>query len=267
VIHFGETPVKWSFAFLIVGFAAVVLITGCKNEIPKNTEKPEGHPAVATNPHPQTGGFSGKVVETMNASRYTYVQVDTGEKKNWVAAPQLQVKIGDSVNVPEGQPLFNFHSSILNRDFDVIYFVPRVMVAGKRERISGDTNVPPGHPMIVNSKNVQVDLSGIDKVEGGQTIAEIYSDKEKFAGKQIKVRGKVVKFNAQIMEKNWMHIRDGSTSDGDNDLTVTTNVVARVGDTIVVSGTLAISKDFGYGIKSDAIIENARVIVENNPSE
>jgi hypothetical protein len=69
------------------------------------------------------------------------------------------------------------------------------------------------------------------------------------------------------MKKNWMHIRDGSTSDGDNDLTVTTNVVARVGDTIVVSGNLAISKDFGYGIMSDAIIENARVIVENNPSE
>ena len=260
---------KLFFTFLIVGFAAVGLITGCKNEIPKTSEKPEGHPAVVAKPNLQAVGFRGKVVETMNASRYTYVQVDTGDTRKWVAAPQFQVKIGDSVNVPEGQPLFNFHSSILNRDFEVIYFVPRVMVADKREKMSGGTNVPAGHPIIANAKEIQVDLSGVDKAQGGQTIAEIHSDKEKFAGKQIKVRGKVVKFNARIMKKNWLHIRDRSTSDRDDDLTVTTttNVVARVGDTVLVSGVLAINKNLGYGIKCDAIIENAQVIVENNPSE
>ena len=35
-------------------------------------------------------------------------------------------------------------------------------------------------------------------------------------------------------------------------------------DTILVSGALAINKEFGYGVKSEAIIENAEVITENN---
>jgi hypothetical protein len=44
------------------------------------------------------------------------------------------------------------------------------------------------------------------------------------------LRGKVVKFNPQIMGKNWLHVRDGS---GDanartNDLTITTDVPAKV---------------------------------------
>ena len=98
---------------------------------------------------------------------------------------------------------------------------------------------------------------------GGMTIADVWAKREPLAGKSVTVHGKVVKFNGGIMGKNWFHLQDGTgnTSDGTHDLTVTTgeDVVVKVGDTVTVTGTLAIGKDFGAGYAYGAILENARL--------
>jgi len=115
-----------------------------------------------------------------------------------------------------------------------------------------------------NSAPVQVDVSGVVKLEGEKTVAEIYAGKANLSDKEVTLRGKVVKFNARIMGKNWLHIQDG-TGDADagtNDLTVTTNVSAKVGDTVIVTGKVHVDKDFGHGYKYDVILEDARVTVE-----
>jgi len=61
------------------------------------------------------------------------------------------------------------------------------------------------------------------------------------------------------MDRNWLHLQDGSGSAADktNDLTVTTGASARVGDVVTVSGVLAVNKDFGSGYLYDAILEKA----------
>jgi len=109
-----------------------------------------------------------------------------------------------------------------------------------------------------------VDLSGIARPEGGKTIGEIYAEKAALAGKQVVLRAKVVKFNTQIMGKNWLHVRDGSgdAAQGTHDLTVTTDAAAKIGDTVLVSGKLHLDRDFGFGYKYDALIEGAKVTVE-----
>ena len=93
-------------------------------------------------------------------------------------------------------------------------------------------------------------------------MAEINTGKGKLAGKPVLVRGRVVKFNPMIMGKNWLHIRDGSGAEGTNDLTVTTDTKVKVGDLVVVSGTLSADRDFGSGYKYGLIVENAKVTVE-----
>jgi hypothetical protein len=119
------------------------------------------------------------------------------------------------------------------------------------------------HPMPAPATNVEVDLSGIAKAEGGKTIAEVYAEKDQLAGQKVAVRGKVVKVNAGIMDKNWVHVRDGSGAEGANDLTVTTaNIVPNVGDTVLVTGQVALNKDFGMGYQYDVIVEDAEVTVE-----
>lgn len=41
-------------------------------------------------------------------------------------------------------------------------------------------------------------------------MAEIVTQKAALKDKSVLVRGKIVKFNAGIMGKNWIHLRDGS---------------------------------------------------------
>lgn len=121
--------------------------------------------------------------------------------------------------------------------------------------------VPAEHP--AQQPGAAVDLSGIARAEGGKTVAEVYGEKDALAGQNVRVRGKVVKVNSGIMGKNWLHIRDGSGSDGTNDLTVTTTgALPTVGDTVVVNGTVAINRDFGAGYSYDVIVEEAEVTVE-----
>ena len=118
------------------------------------------------------------------------------------------------------------------------------------------------HP-IPTEGSADVDLSGIAKADSGQTAAEIFAARDQFQGRTVMVRGKVVKVNADIMGKNWLHVRDGSGEDGTNDLTVTTTgVLPEVGDTVVVTGPLGLNRDFGMNYKYPVIIEDAEVTVE-----
>lgn len=119
------------------------------------------------------------------------------------------------------------------------------------------------HPMPTGAPAVDVDLSGIARADGGKTVAEVYAEKDGLADATVVVRGKVVKTNAEIMGKNWLHVRDGSGEEGTNDLTVTTSgTLPNVGDTVVVTGKVSLNKDFGMGYQYPVIIEDGEVTVE-----
>ncbi len=119
------------------------------------------------------------------------------------------------------------------------------------------------HPM-PSAEVAEVDLSGIEKAADGVTVAELFATKDQLAGQPVTVRGKVVKVNAGIMGTNWLHVRDGSGEEGANNITITSAQMADVGDLVLVTGVLAVNKDFGMGYKYDAIIENAEVMVEGH---
>jgi hypothetical protein len=91
----------------------------------------------------------------------------------------------------------------------------------------------------------------------------VFAEKDALSGQKVAVRGKIVKVNAGIMNTNWLHVRDGSGAEGTNDLTVTTaGTVPNVGDTVLLTGTVALNKDFGMGYSYDVIVEDAEVTVE-----
>jgi len=209
------------------------------------------------------------VVETVNAANYTYVQVDTGKEKIWAAAPQFPVKVGDKVTVPAGMPMKNYQSKTLKRTFDTVYFVTAISGPGAiqsesavmREAHTGLRGQPGSSPAAA------IDFSGLKKPEGGMTVAEVLSGKKDRQGKVVSVRAKVVKYNDQIMNRNWLHLQDGTGSTGANDLTITTAEKAKVGDTVLVKGTLVFDKDFGYGYKYKVMLEDAKLTVEGGKTK
>jgi hypothetical protein len=213
------------------------------------------HPAAKA----ATSVKSGKVVETMDAGSYTYVHVDCGDGETiWAAAPQRAIAAGTAVNISTVMPMENFHSETLDRTFDVVYFV-NDFGDGQPAGHGGSMGAAAGeHP--ATAPAADVDLTGIEKAKGGKTVAEVWEHRQALAGGEVVVRGKVVKYNSGIMGRNWIHIRDGSGGPGTNDLTVTSNGFAQVGDLVVVTGTVAVDKDFGAGYRYDVIVENATIL-------
>jgi hypothetical protein len=100
----------------------------------------------------------------------------------------------------------------------------------------------------------------VEKTEGVTTIAQLYSDLKKFDGATIRVKGKVTKVNPAIMNKNWIHLQDGTEADGQFDLTITTDQDFQVGSVVTIEGKIALDKDFGYGYSYKVLLEEGKIV-------
>jgi len=252
-----------------VGLLVVAVTVGGDEAVRAETGANDAAAGTVPGQAPSVNGGTGKVLETMNSGGYTYVKADIGGTEVWAAAPQFSVKPGDVVAIPEGAPMPNYYSKTLDRTFDRIYFVPSIAIQGGAGRIPttaldahGGGATPLEHGGSVAARPTAVQISGIKRADGGKTVEELFQDKAGLAGKDVVVRGKVVKFSSAIMGKNWLHVQDGSGAPGTNDLAVTTDVTVSVGDTVLVKGKMTTDKDFGVGYKYDVILEDAAVTKE-----
>jgi hypothetical protein len=71
---------------------------------------------------------AGKVLTRIDANEYTYIEVGDGHGKRWIAAPLMQVKVGDSIRYEEGATMTRFYSKVLQRTFDSLMFVGQVEI-------------------------------------------------------------------------------------------------------------------------------------------
>jgi hypothetical protein len=207
---------------------------------------------------------TGTVVETMDAGPYTYVRLKTANGDVWAAVNEAKLKVGSEITVGNAMWMEKFESKTLNRKFDRILF-GSLMTPGEAGAL------PPGHPVTTEATTLQAPQAGaaepdakVERATGkdARTVAEIYASKAILKGAEVVVRGKVVKFNPEIMGRNWIHLRDGSGSADkqDNDLTVTTTDTVAKGDIVTVRGKLALDKDFTAGYAYPVIIEDAKVV-------
>ncbi len=270
----------------VAAAAALWFTLGCKAEAPKTAQvsAPQGRAATPAGmqnlPPPPGAGFQGSVVETMNSGGYTYVQVDTGAETIWAATNAFEVKVGDRVTIPQGIPMRNYHSKTLERTFDVVYFVDRIMPGAAHAAAPA----PPGHPPIGGSEAqtatppqgnrptgqsrtkavapTDIDFSGLQKPEGAKTVAEVYAGRKELVGQTVTVHGKVVKFTPEVLGKNWIHIQDGTGEAGTNDLVVTSLDRAQVGDTVTVTGLVEADSDLGFGYRYELVVSDAKLAAE-----
>jgi hypothetical protein len=264
---FGEFDVKATLSLLATAtLAAGLLLTqaACTDTTEQSAEE---NPALAA-PVPE-GMVRGTVLETMDAAGYTYVLLDTAEGPRWVATQQTPVAVNDIVQTNQGMMMQEFTSQSLDRTFEVIYFSDALQNLSTTTLPAGhpDTALPPGHPTTTMASDAAGSVVGdvaVAAVEEGKNIAWVNASKDSLAGQSVSLRGKVVKFNANILGTNWLHIQDGSGSaaDGNNDLAVTSGAEAAVGDTVVVTGKIVLDKDFGAGYSYPVLMEDASLTVE-----
>jgi hypothetical protein len=250
--------VKSNISTLAMATLAASLLLNAIGCNPSAEESAAENPALAA-PVPD-GMVRGTVLETMDAGGYTYVLLNLGEEQRWYAGPVTAIAVGDIVQTGNGMSMGAFTSKTLNRTFEDLYFV------GALGNLSAPT-LPQGHPTtpaMESSNAAAVADVEVAKLEDGQDIAYVYANKDSLAGQRISLRGKVVKYNANILGWNFIHLQDGSgdVASGSNDLTVTSHAETAVGDTIVVTGTVILDKDFGAGYSFPVLLEDASITTE-----
>jgi len=103
----------------------------------------------------------GKVVETMDAAQYTYINLEKDGKTAWSAVPATKVKVGDEIELLPGTAMGKFTSKRLNRTFNAIYFASGIKSgqensatgaakgdAGAASADPAAAQLPAGHPKI-----------------------------------------------------------------------------------------------------------------------
>ncbi len=197
------------------------------------------------------------VSQVLQATNYTYIEVKEDGEKRWLAVSKMPVAEGATLYYEDGMEMNNFASKDLNRTFETVYFIQKISdkpIEEEQQTPANMGSVQPSKPVI---KRMDAE---VDKAEDGITIAELYANKDAYAGKTVKIRGQVTKYNAGILGKNWAHIQDGTEVDNNFDLTVTTQDEVKPADVVTFEGTINLNKDFGAGYSYDVIMEDAKKV-------
>jgi hypothetical protein len=197
-----------------------------------------------------------KVKEVQQTSQYTYLFVAEGRNKYWCAINKAQVEVGKTYYWRTGMEMKDFKSRELDRTFPSIFFVEDfseqpILAESMQPQMPNATT---GRQMIPLKEGIAV-----DKAEGGITIAELFANRNNFSGKTVKIKGEVVKYSPGIMNRNWVHMQDGTKDGSDFDLVVTTNDSVVVGSVVTAEGVVAVDKDFGYGYSYSVLVEEAKI--------
>ncbi len=82
---------------------------------------------------------AGRVQEVIQTTAYSYIAVERDDgTRLWLAAPRMAVAVGDRLRFSRGLEMDDFHSRALDRDFDAILFVERVVKVGAAGQASFD---------------------------------------------------------------------------------------------------------------------------------
>jgi hypothetical protein len=88
-----------------------------------NKTKPRGMSAmIAAAGGEAAGDLSGKVVETMDAGGYTYINLEKNGKQTWAAVPAMKVTVGEEIELQPGAVMKNFTSKSINKTFERVVF-------------------------------------------------------------------------------------------------------------------------------------------------
>jgi hypothetical protein len=278
----------YKFISLCCSIVLIIGLTACSQDKPKQQESAtpqtaQQQPEAGLAAPPAAVPVKGKVLETMDAAGYTYLNVETDAGTKWIAVNQTPVEVGEEITFMDGMVMQNFFSKTLDRTFPEIVFSSGLVGKGAAPQAMPPAGSGPASfsqaltseagdaaatatGMITGSQKAIVPLGEIkvEKAPGENsfTVEEIFSKAAELNGQTVTVRGKVMKVSPRIMGRNWIHLQDGTGNPESNthDLVVTTSQEpAADWDIITMEGVLAANKDFGSGYSYVVIIEEASV--------
>ncbi len=198
-----------------------------------------------------SGLLQGKVKEVLQTSSYTYILAENDGNEIWIAGPKTEAKVGELFYYEENMRMQNFQSKELNRFFETVIFATKLSKNPEDFKVKTNSMSNTDIKAKIEKQNINIVIPS-----GATSIADLFKNKDKYKGTKISVKGVVTKYNAGIMNKNWIHLQDGTEHKGNFDLVVTSLINCQVGDTLTLQGKVLLDQDFGYGYKYDVLIED-----------
>ena len=199
-----------------------------------------------------TGVHTVVVQEVIQGNSYTYLNAKEADVLIWIATSKTDIQAGETISFENPLEMKNFTSKELDRTFETIFFLGRINKESSLSAVEQPASTPLQKPAVEKSE------IAIEPIEGGVSIGELFSNRDAYANKVVRIKGQVTKVNLSIMGKNWVHLQDGTGDTGSNDLLVTTQDVVTVGDVAIFEGTIALNKDFGAGYSYEVLMEAAK---------
>jgi hypothetical protein len=226
-------------------------------------------PGMAAQPDEATAAapeqpIAGKVLEVLNSGGYTYLLLDVDGFKDWVAVPELVVAVGEEVELIKGTQMGQFSSKALNRTFErIIFSAGPTEKYNEKRKVNAHKNADMNSPAPGKKKGENKIIEGlkVEKATGlnAYNLEELFAKKDALHDKKVAVRGQVVKVSTGIMNRNWVHIKDGTGPNADNKLVITTKDEPNLGDIVTAVGVFHKDVDFGGGYNYTVIMEDAAV--------
>lgn len=262
---------------LTCALAAAVVVGAVVERKPGPVSKATPAPARAQEAPlatPSDENVTGTVREAFDVAGYTYLRLDDGGVETWAAVSQATVALGSRVAIADATRMTDFHSASLKRTFPVIYFgnLADGAVQGAKPRL------PAGHPDIGAAHGATPELAphassphgaaaladmaqeSVPKASGANahTIANLFADRAKLNGKQVRVQGRIVKAT-HVQGVTYYRLRDGSsTAPANAELVVSSTAERKVGDIATFEGALGVDVDIGIGAKYAIMLQGAR---------
>lgn len=232
---------------------ALALLISCNNATVKKSDKQPSSPN-AMQMEPAADMHTVVAKDVVQTSGYTYLLLTEGDKEYWAAVSRFEAEKGKTYYYKTGMEMQNFKSKELNRTFESIQFINEF----------SDQPITEKKAVALTTKGRQsmekVDGIKVEVASGAVKLSDIFANKGNFAGKKVKITGQVIKFSPEIMNKNWVHLQDGTEANGSFDLTITTMESVEIGSVVTFEGTLVLDKDFGYGYKYDLLLEDSKLV-------
>lgn len=198
------------------------------------------------------------VKEILPASKYNYLKVSENNEEFWIAIRKQQVNVSETYFYKKALLKTNFESKEHNKVFDKIYLVTSLVQSNHGNSAGALTQHTPddGHNHATETKNTT--SNKVTQQEGSIKIADLVKDPKTYEGKIVQISGKCVKVNPNIMNRNWIHIKDGTKDDFD--LVITSESFVPEGTEVTMKAIVVLNKDFGAGYQYDLILENGTIV-------
>ena len=200
------------------------------------------------------------ILETVPTSKYLYLKVSEGDGEYWAATSKSEIKTGETYFYNEALIKTDFESKEMQRVFDTIYLITKLVPEAHGASLEPIEKMadPPAEALERGTER-KFHSSPVAGKATRLSIAELLEDPAAFEGKVVELTATCTKINEGILQRNWLHLADGTADN--RDLVVTSADATDPGSEITIRAVVRLNRDFGAGYSYDVLLEEGVILL------